>query len=484
MKSIIVRFAPSPTGDLHVGGIRTALFNWLFAKNKKGKFILRIEDTDELRSSKTFIKSIIDALLWLELKWDNNKIFFQMQHKDMYIKFANLLIDKDLAYPCYCSKKEIEILKKESIASKTPFKYNKKCSNLSLLQRKQLETSGKKSVLRLRVPNTGSTSFEDSIRGKIIFENSSFDDFIILKPNGIPTYNFACVIDDHIMKISHVLRGDDHISNTPKQIFIYKAFNWEIPKFAHMSMILGKDGARLSKRHSHISVLNYRKEGFLAETILNYLALLGWSTEDSQQIFTIDELKRKFSLNKCSSSPAIFDPVKLLWLNSEKIRLKTPEQLCRLFIDWLNYNGNLKLIKDWDYELLTKAIELEHSKIKVLKDILYLVDFFFVTDSELNYSLSEYKIEYSETINILNFVLVKLVVLNNFSAIVIEQCLRNLSKLSGKKSSNIFHVVRFAISGKIKGPSLFHMMEIMGKHKVIARIKFFLKKASKYERKK
>jgi glutamyl-tRNA synthetase len=490
MSNIRVRFAPSPTGNLHIGGIRTALFNWLFVKSNKGKFILRIEDTDEVRSTEESIKIILDAIKWLKLDYDegpkneNPKYspYYQMKRKTqgIYQKYVNELIDRNLAYSCYCISEEIDKMRKKSQINKLPMKYNGRCKYLTSEQKKQKENEGKKSVIRFKMPNSGITIFNDLIRGRVTFDNSLLDDFIIIKSNGVPTYNFACVIDDYLMKITHVLRGDDHISNTPKQIQIYKALGWEIPKFAHMNMILGPDGTRLSKRHGHTSVLEYKKEGYLREALINYLALLGWSTEDSQQIFTIDELIQKFSIKRCGVSPSTFDPAKLLWLNGEKIRLKTPEQLYKLFIDWIKYTNNEKLIESWNVELLKKSIALEHDKIKSLKDIIHLVDFFFVKNIEYD-NEAVHKVLLSEKLkNSAKFVLTEsLKRLSNqkdFSASTLEQYARNLSIEKNIKTGEVFHPIRVAISGRTKGPSLFHMMEIMGKNEVIRRISIAINK--------
>ncbi|MDR1695853.1 MAG: glutamate--tRNA ligase [Endomicrobium sp.] len=480
---IRVRFAPSPTGDLHIGGVRTALFNWLFARNKGGKFILRIEDTDEARSTEESVKVILDAMKWLELNWDEgpgNEVaeyapYYQMKRKDdgVYQKYSGELVEKGLAYPCYCTPEEVEEMRKTAQAGKLPPKYDGRCRHLTLEQRKQKEAEGRKAVIRFKTPDAGNIVLEDLIRGRVEFDNSLLDDFVIMKTSGVPTYNFACVIDDHLMEMTHVLRGDDHISNTPRQMHIYNAFGWKMPFFAHMAMILGPDGARLSKRHGHTSVLEYRKEGYLQEAVLNYLALLGWSTEDSQQIFTIDELKEKFSVERCGTSPSTFDPVKLLWLNGEKIRSKMPEQLFTLFTDWLKYTDNEKLIEGWDIELLKKAMVLEHDKIKLLKDIPSLVDFFFVKDVAFDEEAVKKVFEKSKDTAgaVLKESAQRLPGQTDFSAEALEKYARDLAAEKGLGTGKVFHPIRVAISGRTQGPSLFHMMEVMGRDEVVRRIK-------------
>jgi glutamyl-tRNA synthetase len=488
MSDIRVRFAPSPTGDLHIGGVRTALFNWLFAKNKGGKFILRIEDTDEARSTGASVQVILDAMEWLGLFWDEgpNKEpaefapYYQMKRKEagIYQKYAEELIAKGLAYPCYCSPEEVDEMRKKAQADKMPPKYDGSCRNLTPERRKEKEAQGRSAVIRFKTPREGKIVLDDLIRGRVEFDNSLLDDFVIMKANGVPTYNFACVIDDYLMKMTHVLRGDDHISNTPRQMHVYNALGWEPPKFAHTAMILGPDGSRLSKRHGHTSVLEYRKEGYLKEALLNYLALLGWSTEDSQQIFTMEELKEKFSVGRCGTSPSTFDPAKLLWLNGEKIRAKTPGEIYALFMDWLKYADNENLTAGWDAELLKKAIVLEHDKIKLLKDIPGLVGFFFekdvVFDEEAVKKVFEKSKETAGTA--LKETALRLSSAADFSADALEKFARDLAAEKGIGTGKVFHPIRVAVSGRTQGPSLFHMMETMGKDEVLRRINAAIEK--------
>ncbi|MDD3053467.1 MAG: glutamate--tRNA ligase, partial [Endomicrobiaceae bacterium] len=319
----------------------------------------------------------------------------------------------------------------------------------------------------------------DIVRGHVSFENALLDDFVLMKANGVPTYNFACVVDDYLMKITHVVRGDDHISNTPRQLNIFKALGWEMPQFAHLSMILGSDGARLSKRHGHTSVLEYRREGYLREALINYLALLGWSTSDSQQLFEHDELIEKFSLDRCNSSPATFDLTKLLWMNGEYIRKKSVDEIYDLFMDWIKFTQQESIIENWDKTLLKKAIELEHEKIKLIKDIPALVEFFF---KELEFDetavnkvfLSEKtrdsaKIVLTETLN-------RLPKEELFTPESLEQFARNLAVEKEIKTGQVFHPIRVAVSGRTQGPSLFHMMEVMGKDEVLNRIQLTINK--------
>ncbi|MDR2676440.1 MAG: glutamate--tRNA ligase [Endomicrobium sp.] len=474
-EKVRVRFAPSPTGDLHIGGIRTALFNWLFAKKKNGTFILRIEDTDEVRSTKESVKIILNTMKWLKLNW-NEGPNYQTERKKcgIYKKYADELVTKGFAYPCYCTQEEINEMRQKAQISKLPPKYNGKCRYLTIEDSMKKALKSQNSILRFRMPDDGIVVLDDLIRGKIRFSNSLLDDFVIMKANDMPTYNFACVIDDHLMNITHVLRGDDHISNTPRQIHIYNALNWKIPKFAHMPMILGTDGTRLSKRHGHTSVLDYRKDGYLQDALINYIALLGWSTENSQQIFTVEELIKNFSIERSGKSSATFNLGKLLWLNGEKIRSKTSGELFKLFIDWIKYTNNEKLIEGWDIDLLRKAIFLEREKIKLLKDIPFLVDFFFIKDIEYQKDVVNDILLSDKSKENAKFVLTESVMrlkhYDDFSASVLEKYARNLAIEKNIKTKQVFHPIRVAISGRIQGPSLFHMMELMGKNEVIRRI--------------
>jgi glutamyl-tRNA synthetase len=431
---------------------------------------------------------------WLGLTWDEGPgneaaeyaPYYQMERKEnnIYKKYVDDLLNKGLVYSCYCTPEEVDAMRKEAQKNKLPPKYDGRCRDLTLEQRKQKDAEGKTTVIRFKTPQEGVTVLDDLIRGSVEFDNSLLDDFVIMKANGVPTYNFACVIDDYLMKMTHILRGDDHISNTPKQMQIYAALGWKMPHFAHLSMILGADGARLSKRHGHTSVLDYRKEGYLQEALINYLALLGWSTQDSQQIFTIEELIEKFSIERCGVSPSTFDPAKLLWLNGEKIRSKTPEEIYNLFVDWLRYTNNESLISGWDNNLLKQAIALEHDKIKLLKEIPELVDFFFAKDVDYKEDAVVKTLLNEKSKLVAEMVLIEnaksLLLKENFSADALEQYARDFAKEKEIKTGQVFHPLRVAISGRTQGPSLFHMMELMGKEEVVRRInvtvnKFFKK---------
>lgn len=477
---IRVRFAPSPTGHLHIGGARTALFNYLFARKYGGTFILRIEDTDELRSTKESMHSIFDSMRWLGLTWDEGAIDEEKEVGDygpyiqskrealgIYRKYADILIKNGMAYYCYCTPQELEEMRKKAQLEKRPPRYEGRCRNLTQQEIKKFEMEGRKPVIRFRMPDEGITSWNDLIHGELKFENRLLYDFVMIKASGYPTYNFACVIDDHLMDITHVIRGDDHISNTPLQINLYKALGWELPEFAHLSMILGPDGTRLSKRHGATSISEYRRLGYLPHTMKNYLALLGWSTKDSQQIFEKGELEDKFDLDGCQKNPAIFDPVKLTWMNGEYIRKMTKEEL---------YDAALPFIKEAGIDL-SKApvnpidiVAIEQEKYKLLSDIPKLIDFFFSDEIIYDQESVDKILKKQGVKEILNGIKDVYASLQDFKEVDIEKATREFCKKKGYKTSEVFHPVRVAVSGRACGPTLFRMIEYLGKKRVIERI--------------
>ncbi|HDK17461.1 MAG TPA: glutamate--tRNA ligase, partial [Nitrospirae bacterium] len=330
-EKIRVRFAPSPTGFLHIGGARTALFNWLYAKHNNGTFVLRIEDTDRTRSTDEYIDAILEGMKWLGLDWDEGP-FRQTGRFDIYRSYADKLITEGKAYYCYCSPEELDARRKEAMSKGQALKYNGKCRNL------KEPVSGITPVVRFRMPQEGQTIVDDLIKGSVSFENKQLDDLIILRSDGSPTYNLTVVVDDVDMEITHVIRGDDHLNNTPKQIQLYKSFGYPMPKFAHLPMILGSDKARLSKRHGATSVMAYYEMGYLPDALVNYLVRLGWSYGD-REVFTREELIKYFSFENVGKAAAVFNPEKLLWLNSQYIMNSSSEKLAGLVMPFLIKEG-------------------------------------------------------------------------------------------------------------------------------------------------
>lgn len=494
MNTVRVRFAPSPTGFLHIGGVRTALFNWLFARRHKGVFVLRIEDTDEVRSTVQAVEAILKGMSWLGLDWDegpeivmqNSEFkmqskgdygpYFQMQRLDIYRKYAEQLVTDKKAYRCYCLPKELEQRRKESHKLGLPPKYNGQCRNLTLEEEEKKKAEGRKPVIRFRNLEVGRTKINDLVKGEVAFENVLLDDFVILKSSGVPTYNFAVVIDDALMKITHVIRGDDHISNTPRQILLYEAFGWTIPRFAHVPMILGADKNRLSKRHGATALSEYKEKGYLPCAMINYLALLGWATEDSQQIFTREELINKFSLERCGRSAAIFDPQKLLWMNGEYIRKAEVKELTKEAFYWLKEAKLVNGESIWDEMLeeerkrFEKAVSLEQEKIRLLSDIPFLIKYMVTDRFEYDSRAVERTLKKEGVVEILKEINNYLVGLEDFSRGGLEQGIREFCLKKQLKTSKVFHPLRVATSGRMQGPGLFALLEFLGKEKVIKRI--------------
>ncbi|WP_424245387.1 glutamyl-tRNA synthetase [Elusimicrobium posterum] len=479
--TIRVRFAPSPTGYLHIGGVRTALFNYLFAKKNKGTFVLRIEDTDEERSTAESVKAIFDGMEWTKLFWDEGpsregeekgafKPYYQSARADMgiYKKYIDQLLSEGKAYKCYCSPQELEEMRAEATAKKLPPRYPGKCKCLSEEQKAKFEAEGRKPVVRFAMPKEGNVQWPDLIRGDVSFASKDLYDLVIQKASGYPTYNFAAVIDDHLMEMTHIIRGDDHISNTPAQIQMYRALGWQEPQFAHLSMIHGPDGTKLSKRHGAASVVDYEEQGYLSDALINYLALLGWSTPDSQQIFGPGELEEKFDIAGCQKSPAVFDPVKLEWMNSEYIRSKPIGVLTDLAMPFITKAGiDVSAISR---EQLENIISLEHDKYRTLKDVPGLIKFFFDKEVEFDPAAREKVFSKDGVKQILTDLADVYQNLADFSELEIEKATKQYAVDKGLKNGQIFHPVRVATTGMTHGPTLFKMLEFMGKPEVVKRI--------------
>lgn len=480
-QEVRVRFAPSPTGELHIGGARTALFNWLFARHHKGRFILRIEDTDVVRSRENFSKSAMDSLHWLGLDWDEGPgkggdygPYFQSQRLSIYQKYAVKLVEEKKAYLCYCTQEELEESNRKKQAKNELPRYDGRCRTLSCAQRENLEEKGKLSSIRFKVPEKGTTYVEDLLRGKVSFANGMMGDFIILKSNKTAAFNFANVVDDALMRITCVIRGDDHLSNTPRQILLYEALNFETPQYTHIPMILGKDGAKLSKRHTATSVSSYRKKGYLAWALVNYLALLGWSTADSQQLFEKEELIEKFSLEKIGKSAAIFDSQKLEWMNGEYIRGMKPEVLTDLLIPYVEKTSLVEQILATPRKM-TEIVRLEQERIKVLSDFYRQANFFFENDFSYDSAAVEKRLRKEYVPSLLREIRRRIEQLSSFSEETLEGMARNLSKDFNLATGQVFHPLRVCLTGKMNGPGLFELAVVLGKKEVLRRIDRTLK---------
>ncbi len=456
-----VRFAPSPTGHLHIGGARTALFNWLFARHNNGTFVLRIEDTDRSRSTEDYIESILEGLRWLGLDWDEGP-FRQTDRFDIYRSYIDKLLAEGKAYYCYCSPEELEERRKEAQAKGLPPRYDRRCRKL------KEPIPGRTPSVRFKMPETGQTIVDDLIRGKITFENSQLDDLIIMRSDGTPTYNFVVVVDDVDMNITHVIRGDDHLNNTPKQIHIYNALGYTPPRFAHLPMILGSDKTRLSKRHGATSVIAYRDAGYLSDALVNYLVRLGWSYGD-QEVFSREELIKYFSLENIGKSAAVFNPEKLLWLNSEYMKSTPPEKLCDLVRPFLIQKGIIKEDEELDKEWLKKAIKTLVERCRTLEEL----------SNALRYYISEYvEIEPKAKEKFLNEkskpYLIELrdalMTIDDFSAGALEKVFMSIIEKHNIKLGALAQPVRVAMTGTTVSPGIFDVLEIVGKEKALKRL--------------
>ena len=457
MNQIITRFPPSPTGYLHVGGARTALFNWLYARHMKGKFVLRIEDTDAARSTQASVDAIFEALDWLGIDWDEGP-FFQSQRTPIYQEHIEKLMETGNAYYCTCSPEELEAMRAKAKATGQNPRYDGTCRDKGL-------SKSENAVVRFRTPLMGTTLLEDVIKGNIAFQNDEIDDFIIARSDGSPTYNFVVVVDDITMQINTIIRGDDHVMNTPKQMLLYKALGAPLPIFGHVPMVLGKDRSRLSKRHGATSVTAYRDMGFLPEAVLNYLVRLGWSFGD-QEFFTRDELIEKFSLKNIGRAAGIFDQEKLTALNADHIQATPPETLAGLLVPFLEKIG----IHTESDAFLIKVVKTLVQRSKTLEEMATAASFYF-TETIVYEEKAARKFLKPETRHPLHLLLEALGVMDDFTEVNLENAFKSVMQKTGLKLGKIAQPVRVALTGKTASPGIFEIIEIIGKEKVIQRLK-------------
>jgi len=463
MKEVRTRFAPSPTGDLHIGGARTALFNWLLARQSKGKFILRIEDTDVARSTQESIQVILDAMKWLGMDWDEGP-FFQTQRLSLYQEAAHKLLKEGKAYRCYCSPEELEAKRDRALKIGIKPKYDRTC-----LGRKSFPLE-KPFAIRFLSPDEGSTVVEDLIQGRVEFDNSELDDLIILRSDGLPTYNFSVVIDDVTMEITHVIRGNDHLNNTPRQIQIYQALGSPLPKFGHVPMILGPDKKKLSKRHGAQSVMEYKRLGYLPQAVVNYLVRLGWSYGDQEE-FTLKELIEKFGLEAVGKSPAAINPSKLDWLNAQYIKRMELDELVQRVLPFIEAKGYLIN----DLNLLRKVSLSLRERVKTLVEMAEVGGFYFC--EEISYDEdSAQKFLRAESMAVLEQIIASLSKEAFLDKERTYRLIKQLSENRGEPLLKIAQPIRVALTGKTASPPIDEVMETLGKDKVIKR----LQKAMEY----
>ena len=475
MPAVRVRFAPSPTGYLHVGGARTALFNWLFARRNGGVFILRIEDTDVERSSTDMVTGILDSMRWLGLNWDEgpgvggpHAPYFQTERLDLYRRAAQDLIASGHAYRCYCKPEELKAKRDAAQAAGSSWTYDRTCRNLTDADRAVRDAAGIPSAVRFFVPD-GRTSFHDLVHGNIDFDNTNIEDFVVLRSDGFPTYHLSVVVDDVAMQITHVVRGDDHISNTPKQVLLYRAMNAPVPEFAHVPLILGPDKKRLSKRHGATSVGEYEKQGYLPEAMVNFLALLGWSPGSDEELFTRDELIARFSLEKISGGNAVFNPEKLDWFNQQHImRLSGAEILARIRGD-LQEAGLLDAAMA-DPSHTAQAIDLVKPRAKKLADIVPQLRPFITDAVERDPAAVAKHLSAPDLGPHLAAWRDRLGAVSPFDAASIEAALRALADERGIKAGTLIHATRVAVTGQAVSPSLFEVLALVGRDRVLKRL--------------
>ncbi len=477
-KSVRVRYAPSPTGYPHVGNIRTALFNWLFARHHGGSFIVRIEDTDVTRKVKGAVKGILDGLRWLGLDWDEGPEvggkygpYFQSQRLEIYSELAERLISQGDAYYCYCSPQRLKEMRAEQVKRKQPPGYDRLCRDLTQEERAQKETEGITPVIRFKAPLGGQTRFNDLIRGEVVFDNNTIDDFILLKSDGYPTYHLASVIDDHLMEISHVLRAEEWLSSTPRHLLLYRALGFEPPQFAHLPMLLGSDRSKLSKRHGAVSITEYREQGYLPEAMVNFLALLGWSLDDRTEILSREELIQSFSLERISRTAAIFNRDKLNWMNGVYIRNLTAVQFFEAVQPYLMMNipAGEALISSENY--VRDILPLIQERARTLAEVAELAQFFFIDQLDYESSLLVGKdMSHQSAIQALEAAQQRLSQLEAFDAGSLEGVLRPLAVELGLKTGQLFGTLRVAVTGRTAAPPLFQTMAVLGKERCLRRI--------------
>jgi len=483
-KDIRVRYAPSPTGHLHIGNARTALFNYLYARHFDGKFIIRIEDTDEKRNVEGGEESQLKFLKWLGIEWDEGADiggdygpYRQTERLDIYEKYVDELLERGLAYKCYMTEEELEQEREEQRAKGQVPKYSGKHRNLTPDQIAAFEAEGRKPSIRFRVPENRTYTFHDLVRGEITFESSDFGDWVIVKKNGVPTYNFAVAIDDHLMKISHVLRGEEHISNTPKQMMIYEAFGWEPPKFGHMTLILNEDRKKLSKRDQHIVqfIEQYKNLGYLPEALFNFITLLGWSPVGEEEIFDKETLINIFDPERLSISPAIFDQQKLKWMNNVYIKKLAKEDVVQLALPHLVEAGKLPENMDektrrWAEQL----IGLYQEQLRYGQEIVELTELFFKEDISYDDAAKEV-LQGDQVPEVLQVFADKIIHLDDFHQDSIKAQIKATQKETGHRGKKLFMPIRVATTGQTHGPELNLTIELLGKEKVIARLDKVLK---------
>ncbi len=456
MEKIITRFPPSPSGHLHLGGARTALVNWLYARHMKGEFVLRIEDTDAARSTRESVDAILESLEWLGIDWDQGP-FFQSKRFDVYTEYIDRLLDSGHAYYCTCTPDEVEAMRKKAMESGGKPKYDGTCRHKGLKKSPD-------AVVRFAVPETGTTVLNDKVKGRIVFQNEELDDFVICRSDGSPTYHLAVVVDDITMGINTILRGDDHVNNTPKQMLLFMALGASLPTFAHVPMVLGSDRSRLSKRHGATSVTAYRDQGILPDALINFLVRLGWSYGD-QEFFTREELIEKFSFENIGRSAGIFNPEKLLALNADHIKAASPVALAERLLPYIEKEGYTAALGP----MLEKAIETLQARSKTLVDMAKGIRFYFEMPAAYEEKGAR-KLFKANALSPMKLLVDKLGQLEAFTHEALEQVFLAVMEETELKLGKIAQPVRLALTGTTVSPGIFEIIEVLGKEETIKRL--------------
>lgn len=477
MSEVRVRFAPSPTGYLHIGGARTALFNWLFAHKMGGKLILRIEDTDTERLKEDSVSQILTSLKWLGINWDEGPEvggdcgpYYQSERLDIYKKYAEQLLAEGKAYYCFCTPADLEAQREKQRAAKQPFRYARTCRDLSKEEVEQRIAAGESYSVRVKIPLEGTITVHDLIHGDVTFNMDQFDDFVIVKSNGMPTYNFAVVVDDHLMGMTHVLRAEEHLSNTPKQLLIYEALGWEPPKFGHMPMILAPDRSKLSKRHGATSVEEFRSQGYLAEAIVNYLTLLGWGPGDERELFTLNETVDLFELEQMSKKAAIYDTKKLTWMNGQYLSELPLEKILPEAKAFFIKDG--LVTEDWftaHAEYFAKLVDVVRVRVKTLQEVADASTYFFkdITEYDAKGVAKHFK---PESVAILEQCIAAIEADDVYDLATTEAAYNKIAADNDLSLGKVIHPTRLALTGRTVSPGMFDVMVLLGKEKTLDRL--------------
>lgn len=474
--SVRVRFAPSPTGFLHVGGARTALYNYLHARRHQGVFVLRIEDTDAARSNEESVAAIFDSMRWLGLTWDEGPgvggkfgPYFQSERREHYARHAQALIAAGQAYRCVCTAEELDRRREEQAARGEAPRYDGRCRGSSRAEQEAIAQSGRPAAIRFALDSDGETAWDDIVRERVAFQNAVLDDFVIVRSDGLPTYNYACVVDDHEMEITDVIRGDDHISNTPRQLLLYRAFGWTPPAFAHVPMILGADGTRLSKRHGATSVSAYRDQGYLPSALVNFLALLGWAYDGKRELFTLAELEELFRLERVGSNPAVFDLQKLEWMNAQHLKLLSEAERARLVTEFLGGRG-IDLSRR-DPAWVAAFVKALGERLKTLADAEGYGRFALGSELEVDPAAWASITGKSDVGAKLERLATRIEASPEFTLESIERETRGLAAELGVKPGELIGLARVALTGSNVSPGIFEVIWLLGKERTIERLR-------------